>query len=276
MSKFLLIAGPCVIESEENVMLIAEKIKGIAERLNLDYYFKASFDKANRTSISSYRGPGIDEGLRILQKVKDTYGIKICTDIHEPWQAEKASRVADIIQIPAFLCRQTDLLVAAAKTGKTINVKKAQFLAPWDMANVVRKIEDSGNRDIMLCERGSTFGYNTLVVDMTSIVELKKFGYPVVFDATHSVQKPGGKGTATGGNRDYVEPLAKAAVAAGADALFFEVHPDPDSARSDGPNMVKLDEFEGLLHRVIRVFDAVHSTSAPESQKIYGGQEWIG
>lgn len=276
MSKFLLIAGPCVIESEENVMLIAEKIKVIAERLNLDYYFKASFDKANRTSISSYRGPGIDVGLKILQKVKDTYGIKICTDIHEPWQAKKAAKVADIIQIPAFLCRQTDLLVAAAKTGKTINVKKAQFLAPWDMANVVRKIEESGNRDIMLCERGSTFGYNTLVVDMTSIVELQKFGYPVVFDATHSVQKPGGKGTATGGNRDYAEPLAKAAVAAGADALFFEVHPDPDSARSDGPNMVKLDEFEGLLHRVIRVFDAVHSTSALESQKIYGGQEWIG
>ena len=276
MSKFLLIAGPCVIESEENVMLIAEKIKVIAERLNLDYYFKASFDKANRTSISSYRGPGIDVGLKILQKVKDTYGIKICTDIHEPWQAKKAAKVADIIQIPAFLCRQTDLLVAAAKTGKTINVKKAQFLAPWDMANVVRKIEESGNRDIMLCERGSTFGYNTLVVDMTSIVELQKFGYPVVFDATHSVQKPGGKGTATGGNRDYAEPLAKAAVAAGADALFFEVHPDPDSARSDGPNMVKLDEFEGLLRRVIRVFDAVHSTSALESQKIYGGQEWIG
>lgn len=276
MSKFLLIAGPCVIESEENVMLIADKIKGIAERLNLNYYFKASFDKANRTSIRSYRGPGIDEGLRILQKVKDIYSLKICTDIHEPWQAEKAARVADIIQIPAFLCRQTDLLVAAAKTGKLINVKKAQFLAPWDMENVVKKIEESGNRNIMLCERGSTFGYNTLVVDMTSIPELKKFGYPVVFDATHSVQKPGGKGTATGGNRDYVEPLAKAAVAAGADALFFEVHPDPDNALSDGPNMVKLDEFEGLLHRVIRVFDAVHSTTALESQKIYGGKEWIG
>lgn len=276
MSKFLLIAGPCVIESEENVMLIAEKIKGIADKLNLNYYFKASFDKANRTSISSYRGPGVDEGLRILQKVKDTYGLKICTDIHEPWQAEKAARVADIIQIPAFLCRQTDLLVAAAKTGKTVNVKKAQFLAPWDMVNVIKKIEESRNRNIMLCERGSTFGYNTLIVDMTSIPELKKFGYPVVFDATHSVQKPGGKGTETGGNRDYVEPLAKAAVAAGADALFFEVHPDPDNALSDGPNMVKLDEFEGLLHRVIRVFDAVHSTTALESQKIYGGKEWIG
>lgn len=258
MGKFLLIAGPCVIESEENMMMIAEKVKGIAERIDLDYYFKASFDKANRTSINSYRGLGIEEGLRILKKVKDTYGLKICTDIHEPWQAEKTAEVADILQIPAFLCRQTDLLVAAAKTGKLINVKKAQFLAPWDMGNVVRKIEESGNHNIMLCERGSTFGYNTLVVDMTGILEMKKFGYPVVMDATHSVQKPGGKGTATGGNREYVEPLAKAAIATGADALFFEVHPDPDNALSDGPNMVKLDEFEGLLQRIVKVYDAVH------------------
>ncbi len=258
MSKFILIAGPCVIESEENVMLIAEKIKGIAEKYDLEYYFKASFDKANRTSISSYRGPGIEEGLRILKKVKDTYGLKICTDIHEPWQAEKAAVVADILQIPAFLCRQTDLLVAAARTGKMIHVKKAQFLAPWDMKNVVGKLEEVGNRNIMLCERGTTFGYNTLVVDMSGICEMKKLGYPVVFDATHSVQKPGGKGSATGGNREYVEPLAKAAIAAGADALFFEVHPNPDKALSDGPNMVKLDEFDGLLERVIKVYDAVH------------------
>ena len=259
MKKIMLIAGPCVIESEENVMLIAKTMKEIAERLNLDYYFKASFDKANRTSINSYRVPGIEEGLRILKKVKDTFGLKIATDIHEPWQAEKAAEVADIIQIPAFLCRQTDLLVAAAKTGKLINVKKAQFLAPWDMANVVKKIEDSGNKNIMLCERGTAFGYNTLVVDMTGIVEMKKFGYPVVMDATHSVQKPGGKGNATGGNREYVEPLAKAAIAAGADALFFEVHPDPDNALSDGPNMVKLDEFEEMLKRIIRVYDAIHA-----------------
>lgn len=258
MSKFLLIAGPCVIENEENVMLIAKKIKEIAERLDLDYCFKASFDKANRTSISSYRGPEIEEGLRILKKVKETYGVKICTDIHEPWQAAKAAEVADIIQIPAFLCRQTDLLVAAAKTGKIINVKKAQFLAPWDMSNVVRKIEETGNNNIMLCERGTSFGYNTLVVDMTGIVEMKKFGYPVVMDATHSVQKPGGKGNSTGGNRENVEPLAKAAIAVGADALFFEVHPDPDNALSDGPNMVKLDEFEEILKRVIKVYDAVH------------------
>lgn len=258
MSKFMLIAGPCVIESEENAMLIAKAIKEITEKLDLDYYFKASFDKANRTSIRSYRGPGIEEGLRILKMVKDTYGLKICTDIHEPWQAEKAAEVCDIIQIPAFLCRQTDLLVAAAKTGKLINVKKAQFLAPWDMKNVVNKLEEAGNSNIMLCERGTSFGYNTLVVDMTGIVEMKKFGYPVVFDATHSVQKPGGKGNATGGNRENVEPLAKAAVATGADALFFEVHPDPDHAKSDGPNMVRLDEFEDLLKRVIKVYDAVH------------------
>lgn len=256
--KFMLIAGPCVIESEELVMNVAKEIKEIADRLNLDYYFKASFDKANRTSISSFRGPGIEEGLKILQKVKDTYGLKIATDIHEPYQAEIAAQVVDIIQIPAFLCRQTDLLVAAAKTGKLINVKKAQFLAPWDMSNVVRKLEDSGNNNIMLCERGTTFGYNTLVVDMTSIIEMKKFGYPVVFDATHSVQKPGGKGNATGGNREYVEYLAKAAIAVGADALFMEVHPNPDMALSDGPNMVKLDEFEEMLKRLIKVYDATH------------------
>lgn len=258
MHKLTLIAGPCVIESEDNVMLIAEKMKEITERLDLDYYFKASFDKANRTSIMSYRGPGIEEGLRILRKVKDEYGLKLCTDIHEPWQAAKAAEVADILQIPAFLCRQTDLLTAASKTGKIINVKKAQFLAPWDMKNVIKKIEDSGNRNIMLCERGTSFGYNTLIVDMTGIIEMMKFGYPVVMDATHSVQKPGGKGEATGGNREYVEPLAKAAVAVGVDALFFEVHPDPDNALSDGPNMVKLDEFEDILKRVTNVRDAVH------------------
>ena len=258
MGKFILIAGPCVIESEENVMLIAEKVKEIAERLDLDYYFKASFDKANRSSISSYRGPGIEEGLRILREVKDRFCLKICTDIHEPWQADRVAEVADILQIPAFLCRQTDLLVAAAKTGKLINVKKAQFLAPWDMGNVVKKLEDNGNHNIMLCERGSCFGYNTIVVDMTSFIEMKKFGYPVVMDATHSVQKLGGKGNAIGRSREYIEPLAKAAIAAGADALFFEVHPNPDYALSDGPNMVKLSDFEEMLKRIIKVYDAVH------------------
>lgn len=254
----IVIAGPCVIESEENVMLIAQTMKRIAEDNKLDYYFKASFDKANRTSITSYRGPGIEDGLKTLKKVKDIYGLKIATDIHEPWQAEVVAEVADIIQIPAFLCRQTDLLVAAAKTGKIINVKKAQFLAPWDMKNVVKKILETGNNNILLCERGTSFGYNSLVVDMTGIVEMKKLGYPVVFDATHSVQKPGGQGESTGGNREYVEPLAKAAIAAGADALFFEVHPNPDCALSDGPNMVKLDEFESMIKRIIKVYEAVY------------------
>ena len=251
-NKLLLIAGPCVIESEEGAMLIAQRLKDIACRVGVDFYFKASFDKANRTSISSFRGPGIDEGLRILSRIKQEVGVRICTDIHEPWQAERAAEVADILQIPAFLCRQTDLLLSAAKTGRIINVKKAQFLAPWDMGNVVRKLEEAGNSNIMLCERGTSFGYNTLVVDMTSIVEMKKFGYPVVMDATHSVQKPGGKGTATGGNREYVEPLAKAALAVGADALFFEVHPDPNHALSDGPNMVRLDDFEAMLLRILK------------------------
>lgn len=258
MKKFVLIAGPCVIESYENALMIAQKVKKIADELNLEYYFKASFDKANRTSISSYRGPGIDKGLQILADIKEKTGVKVATDIHEPWQAEKVAEVCDMIQIPAFLCRQTDLLVSAARTGKLINIKKAQFLAPWDMKNVVKKLEEYGNRNILLCERGTAFGYNSLVVDMTGIYEMKKIGYPVVFDATHSVQKPGGNGVSTGGNREYVPILAKAAVAAGADALFFEVHPDPDKALSDGPNMVRLDEFESILQDVIKVYDAVH------------------
>lgn len=256
---FKLIAGPCVIESEENVMLVAKKIKEITDKLDIPFVFKSSFDKANRTSINSFRGPGLEEGLRILNKVKTELNLKVTTDIHEPYQAEEVAKVVDIIQIPAFLCRQTDLLVAAAKTGKTVNVKKAQFLAPWDMKNVVGKLEESGNTDIMLCERGTSFGYNNLVVDMTGLVEMKKFGYPVVFDATHSVQKPGGKGNCTGGNREYVEYLAKAAIAVGADAIFMEVHPDPDNALSDGPNMVKLDELEEILVKLKKVYQAVHN-----------------
>ncbi|MGI6226641.1 MAG: 3-deoxy-8-phosphooctulonate synthase [Peptococcales bacterium] len=255
---FRLIAGPCVIENEKMVLEIAKEIKSITDDLGIEYVFKASFDKANRTSIYSYRGPGMEEGLRILKKVKDVYGLKIVTDIHEPYQAEPVSKVADIIQIPAFLCRQTDLLIAAAKTGKEINIKKAQFLAPWDMKNVINKLEESGNTNINLTERGSTFGYNNLVVDMTSIVEMKKFGYPVIFDATHSVQKPGGKGNSTGGNREYVEYLAKAAIAVGADGLFMEVHPDPDNAKSDGPNMVPLNELKIILEKLIKVYKAIN------------------
>lgn len=254
---FSLIAGPCVIESEEMVLTVAGQMKEITDELGIPYTFKASFDKANRTSIHSFRGPGIERGLEILQKVKDTYGLPICTDIHEPWQAEKAAQVCDILQIPAFLCRQTDLLVAAAKTGKCINIKKAQFLAPWDMKNCVEKVRESGNENVMLCERGSTFGYNTLVVDMTGLRVMREFGVPVIFDATHSVQKPGGNGTSTGGNRQFVEYLAKAAIAVGADGLFMETHPDPDRALSDGPNMVPLGEMKQLLMKLQRVYDAV-------------------
>lgn len=258
MMLFKLIAGPCAIESEEMAMDIAEKMKAITDKLGIDYTFKGSFDKANRTSIHSKRGLGIDEGLRILQKVRNTYNIPVATDIHESWQAEPVGKVVDIVQIPAFLCRQTDLLVAAAKTGKCINIKKAQFLAPWDMKNCLQKVVESGNSNVMLCERGTSFGYNTLVVDMTGLIEMKKFGYPVIFDATHSVQKPGGKGDATGGNREYVEYLAKAAIAVGVDGLFMETHQNPDEAWSDGPNMVKLDDMEKLLTKLVKVYEAVH------------------
>lgn len=255
---FKLIAGPCVIESEEMVLSIAKAMKEITNELGIPYTFKASFDKANRTSINGFRGPGIDEGIRILKEVKELYDLPICTDIHEPWQAEKAAEVCDILQIPAFLCRQTDLLVAAAKTGKCINIKKAQFLAPWDMKNCLDKVRESGNDNVMLCERGSTFGYNTLVVDMTGLRVMKEMGVPVIFDATHSVQKPGGNGTSTGGNRQYVEYLAKAAIAVGIDGLFMEVHPNPDQAKSDGPNMVSLGEMKELLQKLIKVYNAVH------------------
>lgn len=255
--KFKLLAGPCVIESEEMVLQVAEELKRIADKKDVDFYFKASFDKANRTSISSFRGPGLDEGIRILKKVKETFQVKIVTDIHEPYQAERVAEVADILQIPAFLCRQTDLLVAAAKTGKLVNVKKAQFLAPWDMKNVVAKLEESGSHNIMLCERGTSFGYNTLVVDMAGLVEMKKFGYPVIYDATHSVQKPGGKGSSTGGNREYVRYLARAAAATGIDGLFAEVHPEPNQALSDGPNMIKLADFEEILDEILAVHHLV-------------------
>lgn len=255
---FTLIAGPCAMESEEICMQTAKEIKRITDKLGIPYVYKTSFDKANRTSISSYRGLGMEEGLRILKKVKDELGLKITTDIHESWQAKPVAEVVDIIQIPAFLCRQTDLLVAAAQTGKTVNVKKAQFLAPWDMKNVVGKLEDSGCKDIMLCERGTSFGYNNFVVDMTSLVEMKSFGYPVIFDATHSVQKPGGKGASSDGNREYVEYLAKAAIAVGVDGLFMEVHPDPDNAKCDGPNMVKLSDLEELLTKLVDIYNAVN------------------
>ncbi len=256
-NKFIVIAGPCVIESEETTLQIAEKLKKISSELDIDFYFKASFDKANRTSIESFRGPGIEQGLKILKKVKDAYQLKIVTDIHEPYQAQMAAEVADIVQIPAFLCRQTDLLIAAANTGKCVNVKKAQFLAPWDMKNVVHKLEESGNRNIMLCERGTSFGYNTLVVDMTSIVEMKKNRYPVIFDGTHSVQKPGGNGSSTSGNREYVSYLVKAAVAAGADGVFLETHLNPEEALSDGANMIRVDDVKALLETCLKIRECV-------------------
>ena len=250
--KIFLIAGPCVIESEDLVMEVAKKMKEITDKLGINYIFKASFDKANRSSISSFRGPGIDKGLEILARVKDKYGVALATDIHEPWQCEKSKEVIDLLQIPAFLCRQTDLLVAAAETGKVVNIKKGQFLAPWDMKNVVNKFREVGNENIMLCERGATFGYNNLVVDMRGLLEMRKFGFPVVFDATHSVQIPGGKGDSTGGNREYVYPLARAAVSVGVDGIFAEVHPDPDKGLSDGPNMLKLEIVEEILTNLLK------------------------
>ena len=250
--KIFLIAGPCVIESEDLVMEVAKKMKEITDKLGINYIFKASFDKANRSSISSFRGPGIDKGLEILARVKEKYGMALATDIHEPWQCEKAKEVIDLLQIPAFLCRQTDLLVAAAETGKAVNIKKGQFLAPWDMKNIVNKFCEVGNENIMLCERGATFGYNNLVVDMRGLLEMRKFGFPVVFDATHSVQIPGGKGDSTGGNREYVYPLARAAVSVGVDGIFAEVHPDPDKGLSDGPNMLKLENVEEILTNLLK------------------------
>jgi len=256
-NRLIVIAGPCVIENEEITLRIAEELKRISSELEVDFYFKASFDKANRTSIDSFRGPGLDQGLEILKKVKDAFQLRIVTDIHEPFQAEAVAEVADVIQIPAFLCRQTDLLVAAARTGKTINVKKAQFLAPWDMQNVVRKIERTGNRNIMLCERGTSFGYNALVVDMSSIMEMKKMGYPVIFDGTHSVQKPGGNGTSTSGNKEHVPYLCRAAVAAGADGLFLETHIRPEEALSDGPNMIPVDDVKKLLDQCMKIKEVV-------------------
>ncbi len=244
---FVLIAGPCAIENESMVMLVAETLKVNCAQLNIPLVFKSSFDKANRSSIHSDRGVGIEEGLRILEKVRTELDLPIVTDVHETWQCPLVGAVVDMIQIPAFLSRQTDLLVAAAETGCIINVKKGQFMAPWDMKNVVSKLEETGNEQILLCERGSSFGYNNLIVDMTGLVEMRSYGYPIVFDATHSVQKPGGQGTSTGGNRELVPPLMRAALAVGIDAVFAEVHPDPDKAISDGPNQLKLDGILELL-----------------------------
>lgn len=252
-----LIAGPCVIESEALCLQVAREVKAICERLGISYIFKASFDKANRTSLHSFRGPGIEEGLRVLATVKGEVGVPVTTDIHEPWQAERAAEVVDLLQIPAFLCRQTDLLVAAARTGKPVNVKKGQFMAPWDMRHVVEKLRESGAVGVMLTERGVSFGYNTLVVDFTSLPQMRALGVPVVFDATHSVQLPGGAGSRSGGRREFIPHLVRAAVAVGVDALFMEVHPDPDAGLSDPATMFPLGELEPLLRQVVSIRAAV-------------------
>ena len=251
-----LIAGPCVIESEQLAMETAGQIAEITKSLGIPYVFKSSFDKANRTSIKSFRGPGMEKGLEVLAKVKKQLGLPVLTDVHTEEQATEAGRVVDVLQIPAFLCRQTDLLIAAAKTGKVVNVKKGQFLSPLEMGHAVKKVEECGNRRIVLTERGSSFGYNNLIVDMRSFPILRSFGYPVVFDATHSVQLPGGGGTKSSGQREFVEPLACAAAGAGVDGFFMEVHPNPDEALSDGPNMVPLHQLKSLLERVMRICDA--------------------
>jgi len=258
---FTLLAGPCVIESEDFTLRAAESIKAVADRCGVPLVFKSSFDKANRTSKDGFRGPGMDEGLRILQRVKDEIGVAVVTDVHTPEQAKSVAEVADILQTPAFLCRQTDFIQTVAATGKTINIKKGQFLAPWDMQYVLDKATSTGNDNIMLCERGASFGYNNLVSDMRSLLVMREFGAPVVYDATHSVQQPGGLGGATGGNREYVPGLSRAAVATGVAALFMEVHPDPDKALSDGPNSLALDDLEALLTQLKKLDQVVKASS---------------
>lgn len=255
-NPLLLIAGPCVIESMDATLRAAERLMEITSKVGIQLVFKASYDKANRTSVTSYRGPGMKEGLRILARVKESFGLPIISDIHSIEQIDEAAAVLDILQIPAFLCRQTDLVVAAAKSGKVLNIKKGQFLAPWDMANVVGKAVDSGNSNLILTERGVSFGYNNLVSDMRSLPILRRMGYPVVFDATHSVQLPGGQGGTSGGQREFVEYLGRAAVATGIDGIFMEVHADPDKALCDGPNSVKLDDLGELLKKLIAI-DAI-------------------
>ena len=262
---FFLIAGPCVIEDEATTLEVARFLKKTGDKLDIPIIFKTSYDKANRTSLNSYRGPGIDKGLEIIQKIKDETGLPVLSDVHNTAEIEKAKKVLDIIQIPAFLCRQSDLIMTAARTGLPINIKKGQFLSPWEMGPAIAKMTSTGNHRILITERGTSFGYNNLVVDMRSIVIMKGFGFPIVFDATHSVQLPGGSGTCSGGQREFVSYLSRAAVAAGADGVFMEVHPNPDSALCDGPNSLPLNELNPLLemlkeiHSLIRRFGNVSS-----------------
>ena len=250
---FTLIAGPCQLESEKHALDVATELKKITEKLGVGLIYKTSFDKANRTSLKGKRGAGLEKSLPVFDKIRKDVGIPVLTDVHTVEQCSIVSQHVDVLQIPAFLCRQTDLLIAAAKTGKVINVKKGQFLAPWDMVNVTKKIEDSGNKNILVTERGASFGYNTLVSDMRSLPIMAKNGYPVVFDATHSVQQPGGMGDKSGGQREFVEHLARAAIAVGVAAVFMETHPDPDNAPSDGPNMVPLSKMPGLLNQLVAI-----------------------
>ncbi len=250
---FTLIAGPCQLENEKHALEVANELKKITEKLGIGLIYKTSFDKANRTSLKGKRGAGLEKSLPVFDKIRKDVGIPVLTDVHTVEQCEIVSKHVDVLQIPAFLCRQTDLLIAAAKTGKIINVKKGQFLAPWDMVNVTKKIEDSGNKNILVTERGASFGYNTLVSDMRSLPIMAKNGYPVVFDATHSVQQPGGMGNKSGGQREFVEHLARAAIAVGVAAVFMETHPDPDNAPSDGPNMVPLSKMPDLLNQLVKI-----------------------
>ena len=252
-SPFVVISGPCQLENEKHALDVATKLKEITQKLNIGLIYKTSFDKANRTSLKGKRGAGLEKSLPVFDKIRKDLGIPVLTDVHTAEQCTVVSKHADVLQIPAFLCRQTDLLVAAAKTGKVVNVKKGQFLAPWDMVNVTKKIEDSGNKNILVTERGASFGYNTLVSDMRSLPIMAKNGYPVVFDATHSVQQPGGMGDKSGGQREFVEYLARAAIAVGVAAVFMETHPDPDNAPSDGPNMVPLSKMESLLKQLLSI-----------------------
>jgi len=252
-NPFTLIAGPCQLENENHAIDVAKKLKEITDKLSIGLIYKTSFDKANRTSLKGKRGVGLEKSLPVFDKIRKDLGIPVLTDIHNVEQCALVSKHVDVLQIPAFLCRQTDLLIAAAKTGKVINVKKGQFLAPWDMVNVTKKISDSGNKNILVTERGASFGYNTLVSDFRSIPIMSKNGYPVVFDATHSVQQPGGLGEKSGGQREFVEYLARAAVAVGVAAVFMETHPDPDNAPSDGPNMVPLSKMENLLKQLLKI-----------------------
>lgn len=247
------IAGPCVIENEESVLRIAERLKKYSESHSIPLIFKSSYDKANRTSVNSFRGPGIEEGLEILSKVRTVTGLPVLSDIHSVSEVKQAAKVLDVLQIPAFLSRQTDIILAAARTGKPVNIKKGQFLAPGDVKNIIDKALSTGNKDIIITERGVSFGYNNLVVDLRSIPIIQSYGFPVVYDATHSVQLPGGRGNSSGGQREFIAPLSRAAVSAGCDAVFMEVHEDPDKAPCDGPNMLKLDEFSVLAEQLMEL-----------------------